>query len=145
MTNIHRRALLKSSLPALAGAIATGAVANELVDTETPVQRLYAEWAKLGNRYGDLIDENDALLVRLKAEGNPDAFGLSEDHSNQFIEPLCTEFLAIEDKIMEIPAQDFKDLAIKARISARQDGVIDDRFNGLIREDAERLLGYVNI
>lgn len=46
---------------------------------------------------------------------------------------------------MRTPAQDFKDLAIKARISARVDGTIDDEYNRLIREDAERLLGKVDI
>lgn len=142
---IHRRTLLKSSIPVLAGAIATGAVASELADTETPIQLLFADWIKLGNRYGNLIDENDALLDRLKAEGNPDAFGLSEDHYKEYVEPVCLEFVALENRLMEIPSEDFKDLAIKGRISARTEGAIDDNHHRLIREDADRLLGAVNI
>ncbi|WP_170766468.1 hypothetical protein [Ruegeria lacuscaerulensis] len=35
--------------------------------------------------------------------------------------------------------------ASTCRISARQDGVIDDAFNALIRDDATRLLGAVNV
>jgi len=46
---------------------------------------------------------------------------------------------------MRLPAQDLRDIAIKARIAARTDGVIDDEFNAQIRDDADRLLGHVNI
>ncbi|WP_299986621.1 hypothetical protein [uncultured Ruegeria sp.] len=144
---IHRRTLMKSSLPVLGAAIATGALASGMLDsaTETPIQILYREWVDLGNRYGNAIDENNALEVRLEAEGNEDASGLTENHYSKCVEPLCLEFAALENKLMDIPSQDFKDLAIKARISARVDGVIDDEFNRLIRRDADRLLGHVNI
>ncbi|MBO9432587.1 hypothetical protein J7394_00110 [Ruegeria sp. R13_0] len=144
---IHRRTMLKSSLPVLAGAIATGAVANTMTgNTEaTEIQRLYSKWQDLGNRYGGAIDENNAHAERLQAQNHPDRHGLVEDHYKECVEPLCDEFMALEDKMMEIPSRDFKDLAIKGRISARSDGVIDDKFHQHIRKDADRLLGPVNI
>ncbi|WP_299891878.1 hypothetical protein [uncultured Ruegeria sp.] len=134
---IHRRTMLKSSLPLLAGAIATGAAAGELLDDngQTPIQSLYTAWADLGNRYGNALDENDALPDHRHAD----------DHYKECVEPICDEFLALEHKMMELPSQDFKDLAIKARISARTDGVIDDNHNRLIRADADRILGSVNL
>ncbi len=144
---IHRRTMLKSSLPLLAGTIATGAVASNLLDSNpaTPIQRLYATWVDLGNRYGNAIDENHAVEKRLLAENHPDRYGLIEDYYKKCVDPLCVEFMALEDKMMEIPSEDFKDLAIKGRISARSDGAIDDNHHRLIRADADRLLGYVNI
>lgn len=145
MTQVHRRTLLKSSVPVLMGAIATGAIASELAGKETKIQSLYVNWEKFGNRYGNLISESDALFARLTAEGNPDAEALTDEHYSKFVDPACDDFLRVEVRIMRTPAQDFKDLAIKARISARVDGTIDDEYNRLIREDAERLLGKVDI
>ncbi|CUK10414.1 hypothetical protein RUE5091_03311 [Ruegeria denitrificans] len=107
--------------------------------------KVYPEWAELGNRYGNAIDENNSLAARLKADDHPDRYGLEEDHYKECVEPLCDEFMALKNKIMEIPSQDFKDLAIKGRISARSDGVVDGNHHRLIREDADRLFGHVNI
>ncbi len=101
--------------------------------------------ADLGNRYGGAIDENNAYAERLQAQKHPDRHGLVEDHYEECVEPLSLEFTALEDRMMAIPSEDFKDLAIKGRISARCEGVVDDQFHQLIRKDADRLLGSVNI
>jgi len=131
---IHRRTLLKSSAPLLAAAIATGALCEGLPARENkpPVQRRCDKWVGMANQYGALLDKAQ-VMVDVPAE------------LEEAIELACDRVGDVEANLMRLPAQDLRDIAIKARIAARTDGVIDDEFNAQIRDDADRLLGHVNI
>ncbi|WP_120632193.1 hypothetical protein [Ruegeria sp. EL01] len=139
---IHRRTLLKSSVPVLTGAVATGALSGEILDPEgeTPIQRLFAEWNTLYKEYDRLSDQAEAILNAEKAADNPNAFGVFEDHDQSVVEPVREQVYSLEGQILDQPASDLRDLAMKTCVLTNVSGLIDYDAEEALQADSRRLL-----
>lgn len=134
MTNIHRRTLLKSSIPALTGSIALGAVVEA-----TPIQQLYKLWVKANTEYMRLVDE---LLAQLSMEQEA---GITSGQSarvreQEIVDPAYSALNRIEEDIMAQPVTEPGDLAIKVAVALRAEGAYDDEYYRILKDDAGRML-----
>ncbi len=133
---IHRRTLLKSSIPALAGSIALGAV----VEAATPIQQLYTQWQDAAAKYERLADEGEARLNADRSAGNPDASKNDREHEARFVTPAYSAMVALEDQIMKQPVEAAYDLAIKVIIALRVEDAHDTDQYRRLHSDAVGLL-----
>lgn len=134
MTNIHRRTLLKSSIPALTGSISLGAVADA-----TPIQQLYQRWGKAEAEYKRIADEFDALLSRERETGTASGQSTSA-REQEIVEPAYDALVRIENDIMAQAIAEPCDLAIKVVIALRVEGAHDDEQYRILKHDAGRIL-----
>lgn len=134
---IHRRTLLKSSIPALAGSIALGAVADS---STTPIQRLYTRWQSANAEYERLADEGEARLNADRAAGNPDASQNDREHEARYVTPAYSAMVELEAQIMTQPVDSAHDLAIKVIIALRVEDAHDADQYRRLHSDAVGLL-----
>lgn len=133
---IHRRTLIKSSIPALAGSIALGAVA----DGATPIQQLYKQWQGASAKYERLADVGEARLNADRAAGNPDANQNDREHEARFVTPAYSAIVELEAQIMMQPVESAHDLAIKVIIALRVEDAHDADQYRRLHSDAVGLL-----
>lgn len=134
MTTIHRRTLLKSSIPVLTGSIALGAVAKA-----TPIQQLYKLWAKANDEYERIADDFDAMLAHERETGAVYERSVS-DREHEIVDPAYDAMVRIENDIMAQPITEPRDLAIKVIIALRVEGLCDDSRDCALKADAMNLL-----
>ncbi len=126
---IHRRTLLKSSLPALAGSMALGAVMDI-----TAIEQLYSRWEEASAKYKRATAELDALLSR---DAETSVVGQFE---SEVVDPAYAAVASLEDEIIALRVKGPRDLAIKVVIALHVEGVHDLNQCRRLHADASGLL-----